>query len=321
MGLKIYAPKPIYEAGMQALADKGFEFIGTGCGTPEDLETYAHQADIIIARVHYFGDELLAKCPNLKMIMVHGVGYQDHLVPEDCAKRGIYVSYSPYGNFITVAEGCVALTMALVKNICLYNAKVRTPEGISPKMSIELEGATIGLLGVGNIARAYAQKMHYGMGCNIVGYKRTRDDTIPHYIKMLDSMDEVFRQADIVSLHIPGEPRYKGMINKRCFDLMKPGSYFINTARDVLVNNDDLYDALKSGHLAGAAADVDYNLYPEGKKLLELDNFINTPHAMAFSYESLERSGRNCVDEICRVMLDGKPPIHWVNRDGFVPRD
>ncbi len=321
MSLKIYAPKPIYDAGMKALEEKGFELIGTGCGSPEDLEKYAPQADVIIARVHYFDDALLAKCPNLKMIMVHGVGYQDHLVPEDCGKRGIVVSYSPHGNYTTVAEGCVALTMALVKNICLYNDKVRTPEGISAKMAMELDGATVGLLGVGNIARSYAQKMYYGMGCNIVGYKRTPDYTIPRYIKMLDSMDEVFRQADIVSLHIPGEPRYKGMINKHHFDLMKPGSYFINTARDVLVNNDDLYDALKSGQLAGAAADVDYSLYPEGRKLLELDNFINTPHAMAFSYESLERSGKNCVDEICRFMLEGKMPVHWINRDSYVPKN
>ena len=321
MAYKIYAPKPIYEGGMQALADAGFEFIGTGCGTPEDLEKYAPQADVLIARVHFFDDALLAKCPHLKMIMVHGVGYQDHIVPADCAKRGIYVSYSPYGNFTTVAEGCVALTMALVKNICLYNDKVRTPEGIKAFNSIELEGATVGLLGVGNIARSYAHKMHYGMGCDIVGYKRTLDYTIPHYIKMLGSMDEVFKTADIVSLHIPGEPSYKNMINKHHFDLMKPGSYFINTARDVLVNNDDLYDALKSGHLAGAAAAIDSSLYPDGKKLLELDNFVNTPHAMAFSYPSLVRSGNNCVAEICRVMLEGKPPVYWVDREGFVPKE
>lgn len=320
MAYKIYAPKPIAESGMKALADAGFEFVGTGCGTPEDLEKYAPQADVIIARVHFFDDALLAKCPNLKMIMVHGVGYQDHIVPADCAKRGIIVSYSPYGNFTTVAEGCVALTMSLVKHICEYNTKVRTPEGIKAKMAIELEGATVGLLGVGNIARSYAQKMYYGMGCNIIGYKRTLDYTIPHYIKMMPSMDDVFKNADIVSLHIPGEPSYKGMIDKHYFNMMKPGSYFINTARDVLINNDDLYDALKSGQLAGAAADVDYTLYPEGQKLLELDNFVNTPHAMAFSYESLERSGNNCVAEIKRVMLDGKKPVYWVNREGFVEK-
>ena len=175
-------------------------------------------------------------------------------------------------------------------------------------------------MGVGNIARAYAEKMYYGMGCKIVGYKRTHDDTVPYYIHMLDSMDEVFKVSDVVSLHIPGEPKYKGMINKYHFDLMKDGSYFVNTARNVLVNNDDLYDALKSGHLAGAAADVDYSEHPDGQKLLELDNFINTPHAMAFSEESLERSGNNCVQEICRTMLDGKPPVYWVNREGFVPQ-
>ena len=320
MAYKIYAPKPIYDGGMKALSDLGFEFIGVGKGSPEDLKEYTPQADVIIARVHYWSDELLATAKNLKLFMVHGVGYQDHVVAADAAKRGIYVTYSPYGNFNTVAEGCVALTMALVKNVCEYNNGVRSPEGFVIKNAIELEDSTVGILGVGNIARSYAHKMHYGMGCDIVGYKRTRDDTIPHYIKMMDSMDEVFKRSDIVSLHIPGEPKYKNMINKHHFDLMKPGSYFINTARYVLVNHDDLYDALKSGHLAGAAADVNYNEYPDGKKLFELPNFINTPHAMAASVASLARSGDNCVDEIRRVMLEGKPPIHWVNRDGFIPR-
>lgn len=320
MGYKIYAPKPIYDEGMRALEEKGFEFIGTGRGSPEDMKKYVPEADVIIARVHFFSDELLATAKHLKMVMVHGVGYQDHIVCEDAAKRGIYVSYSPYGNFDTVAEGCAALTMALTCNICQYNAGVRTSEGIRARNRMELEGATIGLLGVGNIARAYAQKMYYGMGCNIVGYKRTHDDTIPHYIHMLDSMDEVFHVSDVVSLHIPGETKYKDMINRHHFDLMKRGSYFINTARDILVNNDDLYDALTSGQLAGAAADVDYSEHPDGQKLLTLDNFINTPHAMAFSDKSLKRSGDNCVHEICRTMLEGKPPVYWVNREGFVPQ-
>ena len=100
---------------------------------------------------------------------------------------------------------------------------------------------------------------------------------------------------------------------------MKPTAYFLNTARDILVNNDDLYDALKNNTIAGAAADVDYYEFPEGLKLLECDNFINTPHAMAFSETSLARSGENVVREIRHVMLDKQEPKYWVNREGFVP--
>ncbi len=320
MGYKVYVPKPICDEGMQALQAKGFELIGVGRGSEADLWEFTPQADAIICRVHYFSDELLATAKNLKLFEVHGVGYQDHIVCDDAAKRGIYVAYSPHGNYNTVAEGCVALTMALVKHICEYDRKVRTPEGMRAKMSVELQGATVGLLGMGNIARSFAHKMYYGMGCNIVGYKRTLDETLPHYIKMLDSMDEVFRVSDIVSLHIPGETHYKNLINKKHFEMMKPSAYFINTARDVLVNNDDLYDALKNGVIAGAAADVDYSEYPEGKKLLELENFINTPHAMAFSDASLLRSGMNCVRELCQVMLEGKEPRYWVNQNNFVPK-
>ena len=321
MGYKIYAPKPMSDESMEMLRKKGFEIIGEWQDSREDMKKYMAEADVVIARVHFFDDELLALAKNLKLIQVHGVGYQDHVVCEDAAKRGIYVAYSPYGNHFTVAEGAVALTLAMTKHICEYNTKVRTPEGIKAKMAIELSNATVGVLGLGNIARSYAEKMFYGMNAHIIAYDPFIDPAIvPSYITMVDTMEEVFQQADVVSLHIPGERYNKDLINKKHFDLMKPTAYFLNTARDILVNNDDLYDALKSGRIAGAAADVNYEEFPDGKKLLELDNFINPPHAMAFSDGSLLRSGRNCYREICQVMLEGKEPKYWVNQKGFIPK-
>ncbi len=321
MGYKIYAPKPIDDECMKLLEQKGFELIGVWQDSPEDMKKYIAQCDAAIARVHFFPDELLALGKNMKLLQVHGVGYQDHVVCADAAKRGIYVAYSPYGNHTTVAEGAVGLTIAMTKHICEYDRKVRTPEGIRAKMALELEGATIGLLGLGNIARSYAQKMHYGMDANIIGYDPYIDPAfVPSYIRMTDTMEEVFAQADVVSLHIPGETANRGMIDRHFFGLMKPTAYFLNTARDILVNNDDLYQALESGSIAGAAADVDYTEFPGGRKLLELPNFINTPHAMAFSWGSLRRSGMNCVRELCRVLLEGKEPKYWVNQQGFVPK-
>ena len=244
MGYKIYAPKPMSDESMEMLRKKGFEIIGEWQDSREDMKKYMAEADVVIARVHFFDDELLALAKNLKLIQVHGVGYQDHVVCEDAAKRGIYVAYSPYGNHFTVAEGAVALTLAMTKHICEYNTKVRTPEGIKAKMAIELSGATVGVLGLGNIARSYAEKMFYGMNAHIIAYDPFIDPAIvPSYITMVETMEEVFQQADVVSLHIPGERYNKDLINKKHFDLMKPTAYFLNTARDILVNNDDLYDA------------------------------------------------------------------------------
>ena len=321
MAYKIYMPKAICDSGMKALADKGFEFIGTNCGTPEDLVKYVPEADVVVARTHFFSKELLSTAKHLKLLEVHGVGYQDHVVCEDAAELGIYVAYSPFGNFNTVAEGALALTLAMTKNVIKYNQLVREQEHVIPEMALELAGATVGLLGFGNIASCFAQKLYYGMNAKIIAYSPTTDPgRIPSYVTMKDTIEEVFAEADIVSLHIPGERSNKGMINRHHFNLMKPNAYFINTARDILVNNDDLYDALKNHRIAGAAADVNYEEYPDGRKLLELDNFINTPHATAFSNPSLESSGMNCVREICRVMLDGLEPKYWVNRNGFRPK-
>ena len=267
------------DESMEMLRKKGFEIIGEWQDSREDMKKYMAEADVVIARVHFFDDELLALAKNLKPIQVHGVGYQDHVVCEDAAKRGIYVAYSPYGNHFTVAEGAVALTprddQAISASI---TPRCVPPEGIKAKMAIELSGATVGVLGLGNIARSYAEKMFYGMNAHIIAYDPFIDPAIvPSYITMVETMEEVFQQADVVSLHIPGERYNKDLINKKHFDLMKPTAYFLNTARDILVNNDDLYDALKNGKIAGAAADVNYEEFPDGKKLLELDNFINTP--------------------------------------------
>lgn len=183
MGYKIYAPKPMSDESMEMLRKKGFEIIGEWQDSREDMKKYMAEADVVIARVHFFDDELLALAKNLKLIQVHGVGYQDHVVCEDAAKRGIYVAYSPYGNHFTVAEGAVALTLAMTKHICEYNTKVRTPEGIKAKMAIELSGATVGVLGLGNIARSYAEKMFYGMNAHIIAYDPFIDPAIvPSYI-------------------------------------------------------------------------------------------------------------------------------------------
>ena len=321
MGYKIYAPKAICDNGMKALEEKGFELIGVNCGTPEDMEKYVPEADVIIARTHFFPKELLAKGKHLRLLEVHGVGYQDHVICEDAAELGVMVAYSPFGNFNTVAEGALALTLALTKHICMYNHEVRVKERVPAQFSLELAGATVGMLGFGNIASCFAQKLYYGMNSKIIAYSPTTDPgRIPSYVTMKKTMDEVFKEADVVSVHIPGERNLNGMINRHHFDLMKPTAYFINTARDILVNNDDLYNALKNHQIAGAAADVNYAEHEGGRKLLELDNFINTPHAMAFSDASLERSGMNCVREICRVMLDGLEPKYWVNRSGFQER-
>lgn len=321
MNYKIYCPKPMSDKSMQALKNKGFEFIGIGEDSREQMKEHMAVADIAIARVHFFDKELLDLAQNLKLIQVHGVGYQDHVHVEEAAERGIYVAYSPYGNHTTVAEGAVGLTLAMTKHICEYNEGVRKPGGMRAKMAMELENSTLGLLGLGNIARSFAHKMHYGMDMHVIAYDPFIERAfVPSFIQMVDTMEEVFEQSDVVSLHIPGERDNKGMINKRYFDLMKPTAYFLNTARDILIDNDDLYDALKTNRIAGAAADVNYEEFPEGKKLLELNNFVNTPHAMAFSDKALEKSGANCYREICNVMLDGKEPKYWVNKAGFVPK-
>lgn len=258
--------------------------------------------------------DIIERAEKLKVIGRAGIGV-DNIDVEAASERGIYVVNSPTGSTRSVAELTFALMFALARHIHRADATMRQGIWAKKKLKgIELMGKTLGLIGSGNIAREVA-KMANCLGMKVLVYS-------PHCTKEkaermgaeLKSLEDVFKEADFVSLHIPKTEETYHMINERLLSLMKPTAYLINVARGGVVDEEALYRALKEGKIAGAALDVYENEPPEKSPLFELENVVFTPHIGAATKEGQIRAGVICAEQILKV-LDGKEPDYWVNRD------
>lgn len=174
--------------------------------------------------------------------------------------------------------------------------------------TIDLVGKTLGIVGYGRISSLVAKKAALGLDMKVIVYRTHRETSLPEYIEEMESMEEVLKESDFVSFHMPLRPDTTNIINAKTLSLMKPGGYFINMARGGSVDEEALYDALIKHKIAGAAIDV-FAVEPPGRdnKLFQLENLIVSPHNAAHSYDSMERMAYNAATEIVKV-LNGKTP-------------
>ena len=275
----------------------------------------AKDCDYVVTGRETWNREALEACAGkLKFIARFGVGY-DSLDLEAAAECGIAISNAPGKNARSVAEHAVALTMSVLRNITAYDREMR--EGpCKARLSQSLEG-TFGLLGFGNIARHVA-RMLQPYDVNIIAY-----DLYPNYeaakelnVKMV-SLEEVITQSDIISCHLPLLPDTHHIINKDTIAKMKDGVYFINTARGGLQNEEDLYEACKSGKIAGAGLDAfeeEKKFCTEPAPLKTLPNVIVTPHAAAVSTQGVRDVMEYCASSIADF-IQGKEVRSILNKE------
>lgn len=269
--------------------------------------------DGIIIRTDDVPREVIENATNLKVIAKHGVGC--NTIDLDAAKeRGIPVVNTPTANMNAVAELIVGLMLDVSRNIG-YTDRVTRGEGFSriappEAQGMELSGKTVGLIGMGNIARRVGEILKNGFGVKLVGY----DTFIPRElaeswgIEQYDNLEDMLAVSDIVNISVPLTPDTKDMVSMPQLEAMKDTAILINAARGGVVNEDDLYEALKNGVIRGAACDAFVVEPPNGEnKLMELDNFVATPHIGANTAESLERMGEQAVDNVLFVLGGGKP--------------
>lgn len=277
-------------------------------GVPETVEEVVSRgkdADVIAFALMQFTNEMLDKLPNLKILQFIGTGVSNFVDMEYAASKGIKVlNIEGYGSN-AVAEFGVAMAFALARNIKpgmkVISAGSWDQNGLMGK---EIQGSTVGVIGTGSIGRFVAEKYH-NLGANVIACDIFESDYLKekYGIKYV-SMEEVFKGADIVSLHMKVTKENERGIDKKFFDTMKPGALLINVARAELVNTDDLYDALVSGKLAGAAVDV-FDSEPPGEKdlkLAALDNVIATPHIGFYTEQANDNSIRMGVDSIVKAL-------------------
>jgi len=279
--------------------------VGDASDSSEDLvrKFKAFNPDGIIVRQGKITAEVQDAAPNLRVISKHGVG-TDNIDKDAATARGIPVLYTPYANFESVAQHALALILSLARRIPSEDKRIRS--GVFNKKGYsgeELTGKTLGLIGFGNIARRLSE-LAAPFGLNVVAYhpSNTAEKLQPHVSKV-DNPEALFPLADIISLHSPLTPETRNLINKDTIGMMKPGSYVINTARGGIVNEQDLYEALKDGQLAGAALDA-FEVEPPdmSNPLFTLENIIFTTHIGGMSNKSFKNMGFQSSENMLSVL-------------------
>jgi len=258
--------------------------------------------------------DIIERAERLKVIGRAGIGV-DNIDVDAASEKGIYVVNSPTGSTRSVAELTFALMFALARHIHRADATMRQGIWAKKKLKgIELLGKTLGLIGSGNIAREVA-KMANCLGMKVLVYSpHCTQEKASEMGAELKSLEDIFRESDFVSLHIPKTEETYHMVDERLLSLMKPTAYLINVARGGVVDEDALYKVLKERKIAGAALDVYEKEPPEKSPLFELENVVFTPHIGAATKEGQIRAGVICAEQILKV-LDGKEPDYWVNKD------
>lgn len=246
---------------------------------------------------------VLSAAKHLKMIQRTGVGTE--MLDVDAIKlHGIPVYVNAGVNAQSVAEHTMTLILSALKRLPKINAQ--THNGVWKKQQVgvtthELKGKTVGLVGMGNIGRLVAAMLKpFGAKVVYTDMFRPKEEVETDLgLTYCESFENMLPQCDILSFHCPLTKENTEMLNKETLAMMKQGTIVVNTARGKLINPDDLYEALKSGHLSGAALDT-HNEEPlkEGYKLAELDNVILTPHIGGLSYEAFHQMMKDAVENI-----------------------
>ena len=246
---------------------------------------------------------VLDNAPKLKMIQRTGVG-TEMLDLEEIRKRGIPGYVNAGVNVRSVAEHTLTLMLAALKRLPQINAQ--THNGVWKKQqqgvtTHELYGKTVGLVGMGNIGRLVAAMLQpFGAKVIYTDVFRQKEEIESNLgLTYCDSFEALLPQCDILSFHCPLTKENTEMLNKQTLAMMKENAIVINTARGKLINPDDLYETLKSGHLKAAGLDTHYEEpIKEDYKLAELDNVILTPHIGGLSYEAFENMMQEAMANI-----------------------
>ncbi|MBT3905609.1 MAG: hydroxyacid dehydrogenase [Rhodospirillaceae bacterium] len=315
---KVLVLGKIVDAGLEILrAASDVEYIELPQHAP-DLMEHVPDADAIIVRMTAITEDVVAAAPNLKIVARHGVGYERIDVPALTAK-GIPLALVGNVNALAVAEHTLAMMLTVAKKFLPYDKATRTGNfGISDSFSAtELSGKTILLAGFGRIGQEVAQRCKaFGMDVLIADPFVQAADVEAAGYRFTGDFKAALPEVDWVSIHIPKTPETENFIAAPEMAAMKEGAYLVNVSRGGMVDEAALYEALKSGHLRGAALDV-FEPEPPGvdNPLFELDNFLASPHCGAFTEECAQRMSSACAHNVLAAFAGNLDPAVVVNKE------
>jgi D-3-phosphoglycerate dehydrogenase len=249
--------------------------------------------------------EALAAAPRLKVVARAGIGLDNVDVPAATA-RGVMVVNAPQSNVVSAAEQAVALLLACARNIAPANAALKAGKWERSKWTgVEIADKTVGVVGLGRIGVLFAQRMS-AFGTRLIAYDPYLAPARAAQIGVkLVSLEELLREADFISIHLPKTPENVGLIGKEQLALCKPGVRIVNAARGGLVDEEALAEALASGHVGGAGIDVFAKEPCTDSPLFAFDNVVVSPHLGASTVEAQDKAGI-AVARSVKLALDGE---------------
>jgi D-3-phosphoglycerate dehydrogenase len=305
----------------EILRRAGYELVSSPLDRPlqaDELADLVGGVDAIILGLDSLTAAVLERADRLKVVARYGVGL-DNVDLEAATARGIVVTTTPGANSVAVAELTLTFALALARGLTFHDRAVRAGRW-ERRPGFELQATTLGIVGLGAIGREVAAR---GLA---LGMRLVCTDPVPPPLELVRhleierlSLEALLRSSDVVSLHTPLTSETRGMIGAAELAQMKPGAVLINTARGGLVDEAALYQALRAGRLGGAALDV-FDREPPGRSpLLELDNFLATPHIGSTTLQSAARMGLMAAENALAV-LEGRRPEAVANPEVFADR-
>src|SRR5438270_5578236 len=268
------------------------------CG-PGGLEAELADADALVVRSAVQVDgKLLESAPTLRVIGRAGVGV-DNIDTDAATHRGIVVMNTPGANAVAVAELTIGLMIAMARSVPRANATMHAAKWEKKSLQgSELRGKTLGIVGLGRIGLEVARRAR-SFGMELIGYDPFIAPVIARENEVtLVPLDELFKRSDYLTLHVGLTSQTEGMINATSIKIMKPGVRIVNCARGELIVDEALAEAIKSGHVAGAALDVFRSEPLKDSPYFELDNVLLSPHIAGSTDEAQEAIGIQLAEQV-----------------------
>ena len=236
-------------------------------------------AEAVVLDYSEMDAEVLRACDRLRFISFLGIGYNSCIDVAEATRRDVVVAYMPDYGATSVAEHALAMILALTRHIGPAFVSAREGRWEPGKfLGMELRGKTLGIVGLGPIGTEMA-RLGAGLGMRLIGWTRRASPERARHGLALVSLEDLFGTADVVTLHLAYTPESQGLISRALLERMKPGAWFVNTARARLVDNEALVDLLRAGRLRGAALDVHESEPPPADYVFRTEpNVLITPH-------------------------------------------
>ncbi len=314
---KVVVTQALHDEAMHRLGER-FEVVIPDSGDEAVLIEAAKDAEAIVLRTNTtVSRTVIEQCPELKIVSRTGAGV-DNVDVDAASEHGVLVCNVAGVNSVSVAEQAVTLMLSVLKRVPGMDAAVRAGNWKARRGNTtrEAAGKTVGVVGMGNIGRKVATICSRGLGMQVLAYDPyARDAILSEGYTVADTLEQLFAESDVVTLHCPNTPETRNLITRELLAAMKPSAVLINTARGEVVDEEALVEMLTDKTIAGAGLDVfAVEPPPSDHPLFALENVVLSPHVAALTQEV----SNNVASEAANAVIDvaeGRTPKSVYNRD------